>query len=143
MAGPAKAARRWGIIPSDMLALAATVLVLASMYFTNHELDSNFTRNLRLQTAEKIALSSARVTSGIRENLKLVEGLGLAISLEPEISPRRFENLASKLLEQDSALESVALARDMTIEMVYPFAENREAIGLSYTDRPEQMAAIN
>ncbi|MGV0877132.1 EAL domain-containing protein [Martelella sp. FLE1502] len=143
MAGPAKAARRWGIIPSDMLALAATVLVLASMYFTNHELDSNFTRNLRLQTAEKIALSSARVTSGIRENLKLVEGLGLAISLEPEISPRRFENLASKLLEQDSALESVALARDMTIEMVFPFAENREAIGLSYTDRPEQMAAIN
>ncbi|MGV0909785.1 bifunctional diguanylate cyclase/phosphodiesterase [Martelella sp. FOR1707] len=143
MAGPAKAARRWGIIPSDILALSATVLVLASMYFTNHELDSNFTRNLRLQTAEKIALSSARVTSGIRENLKLVEGLGLAISLEPEISPRRFEDLADKLLEQDSALESLALARDMTIEMVFPFSENREAIGLSYTDRPEQMVAIN
>ena len=144
MVEPAKtpAARRWGIIPSDILALSATALVLASMYFTNRALDSDFTGNLRLQTAEKVALSSTRVTAGIRENLTLAEGLGLAISLEPEISPRRFEDLAGKLLAQDSALVSLALARNMTIEMVYPFAENREAIGLNYADRPDQMAAI-
>ena len=30
----------------------------------------------------------------------------------------------------------------MTIEMVFPFAENREVIGLNYADRPDQMAAI-
>ncbi|MCD1633818.1 EAL domain-containing protein [Martelella mediterranea] len=144
MVEPAKTpgARRWGIIPSDILALSATALVLASMYFTNRALDSDFTHNLRLQTAEKVALSSTRVTAGIRENLTLAEGLGLAISLEPEISPRRFEDLATKLLAQDSALVSLALARDMTIEMVYPFTENREAIGLNYADRPDQMAAI-
>ncbi|WP_180903476.1 bifunctional diguanylate cyclase/phosphodiesterase [Martelella soudanensis] len=145
MVEPAKtpAARRWGIIPSDILALAATALVLASMYFTNREMDSNFTRNLRLQTAEKIALSSARVTAGIRENLKLVEGVGLAISLEPEISSPRFERVARKALDQDSALQNLAIARDMTIEMVFPFSENRAAIGLDYADRPDQMAAIN
>ena len=144
MAQPATLSRRrtWGLIPSDILAVVVTVLVLASMFFANREMDRNFTANLRLQTAEKIALSSAEVLGGIRENLKLVEGLGLTVALEPEISSKRFETLSRKLLSQDSALDSLALSRDMTIEMVFPFAENREAIGLNYQDRPDQMAAI-
>lgn len=144
MTEPAKSRRdtQWRTIPSDILALIVTVLVLASMYFTNRAMDHYFTRNLRLQTAERIALSGAEVASDIRKNLKLVEGLGLAISLEPEIAPQRFEQLAKKLLRQDSALASLALARDMTIEMVFPFVENRAALGLNYADRPDQMAAI-
>ena len=100
MAKPDKSRKdkRWRLIPSDLLAFAIIVLVLASMYFTNREMDHYVARNLQLQTSERIALASAEVTSGIRKNLKLVEGLGLALSLEPEISPQRFDRLAKTLL---------------------------------------------
>ncbi|WP_052699989.1 bifunctional diguanylate cyclase/phosphodiesterase [Martelella endophytica] len=126
----------------DLLALAVIVLVIGSMIVANREAARAYTNGLRLKTAERMALSSIRIEEDINENLRLVEGFGSALALEPEIDQSRFERLARKLLSGDTELRSLAIARDLLIEMVYPFAENQEALGLSYADRPDQLAAV-
>ncbi|MBB4123453.1 bifunctional diguanylate cyclase/phosphodiesterase [Martelella radicis] len=134
--------KRFWLIPSDLLALAVVTLVLGSMLLANRQAERNFTQNLRLKTSERMAVSTSQLEADLEENLKLVEGLGLALSIEPEIDANRFGRLADKLIEGHNAIASIALARDLKITMVYPLEENSEAIGLDYRDRPEQLAAI-
>ncbi|MET3598672.1 bifunctional diguanylate cyclase/phosphodiesterase [Martelella mangrovi] len=134
--------KRFGFIPSDFLALAVIVLVLGSVYVANRQASENYTQNLRLKTSERMAVSTSRLEADLEENLKLVEGLGFALSLEPEIEADRFQRLARRLLSSQDSIVSMALARDLIITMVFPPEENREALGLNYRDHPEQMAAI-
>ncbi|WP_024709075.1 EAL domain-containing protein [Martelella sp. AD-3] len=135
--------RPYRLAPSDILALAVVALVLGSMIVANRQAERNFTENLRLKTSERMAVSTARLEADLKENLRLVEGMGVALSFEPEIDADRFAQLADKLVEGHNAIASIALARDLKITMVYPLEENREAIGLDYRDRPEQLAAID
>ncbi len=131
------------LAPSDLLALAVVALVLGSMILANDQAGRNFTENLRLKTSERMAVSTARLEADLEENLKLVEGMGAAVSIDPEIEADRFARIADKLVEGHNPIASIALARDLKITMAYPLDENREAIGLDYRDRPEQLAAIN
>ncbi|MDB5621452.1 MAG: hypothetical protein JWR39_15, partial [Devosia sp.] len=87
---------------------------------------------LRSSVLSQVSLIRARLEGNINADLQLVRGLVAAIASEPDMSPARFEELASILFEQPTQLRSLAAAPDLVVRMVYPVAANRQAIGLDY-----------
>lgn len=135
-------AKKRRITLGDVLALLATLLVIASVYAANHQVRSNYLANLRLQTAERLSLKATRLTGEISSLVSLVEGLGATVAQEPDISAQTFNARADHLLRHTDIVKSLALARDLKIQIVYPLEKNEDALGLNYKDHPNQLTVI-
>ncbi len=96
---------------------------------------------LRSFTTEQLGLLQSRLQGNILGNIKLVQGLIATLSLEPDISPERFSELASSLFQEDSQLRNLAIAPDFVVSLTYPLEGNERSIGLDYRKIAAQRVA--
>ncbi len=67
-----------------------------------------------------------------------VDGLISAVELSPELVEQNWEKLASDIVRANEAIINIALIPDFIITRVYPEEQNRAAIGIDISERPQQ-----
>ena len=99
-------------------------------------------QELKQTLLNQVGAVRARLEGNINNNILLVKGLVVAISIEPDISKQRFEALTSPLLSGHSQIRNIAAAPNLIIDYMNPVAGNEAAIGLDYRTIPDQFDAI-
>ncbi len=96
---------------------------------------------LRQSVYEQLSVIRARLEGNINSNAQSVKGLVAAISIEPNMTQKRFAALAKPLFHEHSQLKNIGAAPDLVIRYMFPVQGNEAAIGLNYRNIPVQYDA--
>ncbi|TVR75547.1 MAG: response regulator, partial [Spirochaetaceae bacterium] len=83
----------------------------------------------------------AEVERNVYVNASRVDGLVVAISLEPDLSQERYRSLAAPLIENYPQLRNIGAAPGLVVKYMYPLEGNEAIVGMDYRDIPEQANA--
>ncbi|GAB6060094.1 response regulator [Desulfonatronum parangueonense] len=105
-----------------------------------------FSTNEQIEEARRSVhyqLSSLRaeMERNIHVNSSRVEGMVIAIGLEPEMSLERYAALAAPLIQNYPQLRNIGAAPDLVVTYMYPIEGNEAIIGVDFRDVPQQAAA--
>lgn len=96
----------------------------------------------RARVLNQLSTLRARMEGVLNSNVQTVLGLVSVISLEPELSAKRFEILAGNLMRSaNTHLRNIGAAPDMVVRYIYPLQGNESVLGLDYRDHPQQWIA--
>ncbi|RLP54199.1 MAG: response regulator [Ketobacter sp.] len=122
------------------LLLALSALVAAGVYLDIAN-ERSYQQQLRSKVLNELVVVRARLEGNISSNLQTVRGLVAAISVEPEMKQRRFEQFSRPLFDDRSQLRNIGAAPGMVIRLMYPLEGNEGALGLNLASNPEQKEA--
>ena len=122
-------------------AIVVAVAVLAAVVLADFQKRRLEEEYLRSFTTEQLGLLRSRLEGNIQGNIKLVQGLVATFSTEPDMSPSRYADLASRIFRKDTQLRSLAIAPNFVISLVYPLKGNERSLGLDYHKNEKQRAA--
>jgi len=92
----------------------------------------------RQATFHKLSLVRSQIENNLAFDIQSVRGIAAAISVEPNMSQRRFERYATPLINQESRIINVGAAPDMIIKLVHPLKSNKNVVGFDYKSSPKQ-----
>ncbi|TVR05452.1 MAG: response regulator [Spirochaetaceae bacterium] len=124
-------------IPSILVAVA---VVGAWQFF-----DRISTRELLEETRRSVHLQLSTLRAQLERNVYVnasrVDGLVVAIGLEPELSLDRFNALAAPLIDEYPQLRNIGAAPDLVVRYMYPLEGNEAIVGVDYREIPAQADA--
>ncbi|WP_254689830.1 bifunctional diguanylate cyclase/phosphodiesterase [Shinella daejeonensis] len=124
-------------LPALVVAVAVCfAVVLADMQ--KRQLEEEYLRSF---TTEQLGRLQSRLQGNILGNIKLVQGLIATLSVEPDIAPEHFSELARRIFREDAQLRNLAIAPNMVVTLAYPLKGNERSIGLDYRKIEAQRAA--
>lgn len=91
---------------------------------------------------DQLSTLRAQLEGHINSNIHLVQGLVAVIAEEPELTQKRFSDVARHLFGTHSKLRNLAAAPDLVIRHMYPVEGNEAAIGLDFRKHPDQYDAV-
>lgn len=107
--------------------------------------DANATRRhkreIELETVEGLATVRASTEKAINRRVHLTLGLKAHVSIHPDMTRREFANFAALLMQEAEGIRSVTSIKDGIINDVFPYEENKGAIGLNLMTDPDQKQA--
>src|SRR5690606_17449158 len=121
--------------------LIALLLVTIAGIYIDRQSRSLAEQRARAEVQAQLSLIRAKLEGNIASDIQLVRGLVSTISIQPDMSPEYFQDLATRLFEEPSQLRSISVAPGLVITMTYP-PENGRNIGLDYRDVPRQWEAV-
>ncbi len=128
--------------PYWVAAVTAAVVLLAVLVIDQSEIH-RFPNVRDARILRSLSTVRARVETEINERLFLTRSLVAYVSSHPDISGEEFQSLARLLFDQrgKEGVRSIQLAKDTVVAHVYPFEDNREAMGLRLLEHPQQRRA--
>jgi len=124
-------------IPPVLVALA----VVCGWYFFERFSANEQREDARRSVHYQLGSLRAEMERNIHINSSRVEGMAIAIGLEPEMSRERYAALAAPLIHNYPQLRNIGAAPDLVVTYMYPEEGNEAIIGVDYRDVPEQAAA--
>ena len=100
-------------------------------------------QELKHSLVTQVSAVRARLEGNINNNIQLVKGLVVAISIEPDMTQQRFKALSSPLLSGHSQIRNIAAAPNLIIRYMNPVSGNEAAIGMDYRTVPDQYETVN
>ncbi|MCP8899328.1 PAS domain S-box protein [Gilvimarinus xylanilyticus] len=125
-----------------IISLVVGVTALASGYYIDRLNYENHLHQVRAQTQDDLALLRARLEGNISASVQTVQGLVAAIQVNPEMSQDVFSHYAEHLFGSNSLLRNIGGAPGLTLSLIYPYEDNKAALGLRYLDHPQQKLAV-
>ena len=122
-------------------AIVVTLAVLIAVFLADVQKRRLEEEYLRSFTTEQIGLLRSRLQGNILGDIKLVQGLVETISIEPDMSQARFNELAGRIFREDNQLRNLAIAPDFVVAHVFPLKGNERSLGLDYRKNDSQRAA--
>jgi sensor domain CHASE-containing protein/nitrogen-specific signal transduction histidine kinase len=95
----------------------------------------------RTSVINSLNLVRTKMEGTVNGNIQLVRGLVAVIAIDPDISQKRFGELAAEIFRDQNQLRNIAAAPDLVISLMYPLEGNEEAIGLDYRKNEAQKSA--
>jgi len=80
----------------------------------------------------------SRLEGSLYGTTQLVKGMSGLITLDPHLTQAKFERTVRPLFLGRSYLRNIGAAPDMVIRLIYPVADNEQAIGLDFRRTPGQ-----
>lgn len=115
--------------------------VLCAWYYFERFSTREQVEEARRSVHYQLGTLRADLERNIHINASRVEGMVIAISLEPDLSQERYASLAAPLIEGFPQLKNIGAAPDLVMEYMYPVHGNEAIIGMDYRDIPEQADA--
>ncbi|MBF2097589.1 MAG: EAL domain-containing protein [Gloeomargaritaceae cyanobacterium C42_A2020_066] len=102
-------------------------------------------RHLKEQR-ETVAFQATRIQAQLEnalyQRLYLARGISGFVALRPDLTQAEFERYARQVLQRESGVRALALARQTVISHTYPYESNRAALGLELLKHPVQSEAV-
>ncbi|WP_020208172.1 PAS domain-containing protein [Gilvimarinus chinensis] len=125
-----------------VISLIVGITALASGYYIDRLNYENHLHQVRAQTQDDLALLRARLEGNINASLQTVQGLVAAIQVNPDMTQPVFSHYAKHLFGSNSLLRNIGGAPDLTLSLIYPYEDNKAALGLHYFEHPQQKLAV-
>lgn len=127
------------------LFLVPSLLVALAVFGAWHYYERFSTREQIEETRRSVHFQLSTVRAELERNIHInasrVEGLVVAISVEPELSPERYNALAAPLIEGYPQLRNIGAAPGLVVRYMYPLEGNEAIVGMDYRDIPAQADA--
>jgi len=124
----------------------STIIIVTVAFLTGSLIQQLLTERYRTAEIEMVQNRSgtirAYLESMLARDLLVIRSTAAYISVHPEASAEEFERFAKEIIGTNDRLKTLAAAREYTLVYVYPFEENREIIGVSYRDLPDQLPLV-
>ncbi|MCX8996969.1 EAL domain-containing protein [Rhizobiaceae bacterium BDR2-2] len=128
----------FGFLP----AIVAFAVVAAAVWRIDRERTEQFREARRAAVEDRLLAISGSLSSTVRTDIALSQGLVSALSVEPDMTQAKFEALASGLFGAETSLNHLAAAPDLVVRLLYPLEPNRKALGLDYRTSEHQRDAV-
>ena len=123
------------------LGFAAFIVVMCVVVFA----DAQNRKILLLEQREAVRAEANQLRTAletqINKSILLVQGVVALLSAEPNISQERYDAIVGRAIEGHPEFLNIALAPDLVVTKVFPYAPNAAVIGLDYNANPVQRAA--
>jgi|GEM_PF-2259491 len=130
------------IIRPILIAFIIFIVGSALSYFISFlQYNADISRQ-RDQVALKIDHIRSNLSRELFANISLSQGLADLVRIQGGIRHDQFMALARELKGHSGLIRNVALAPDNIIRFIYPLAGNEEALGLAYSNVPNQYGAV-
>ncbi|RFP60041.1 MAG: stage II sporulation protein E [Limnothrix sp. CACIAM 69d] len=122
-------------------ATAALIVLVATSVLVGSE-NRQFRSQERATVLSKLSTVRAKLEGYINSQLLLAESLAAYVAANPQVTQAEFARMGTVLLEKNSGIRSVNLAKNSVISHIYPLRGNELALGLNLVAKPEQRAAV-
>ena len=128
-----------------LIPLLTLLTFLAGVGFTllthNYELEHRnvLDREHAAYAAEEIATDFEREISNV---WAFSSALSAYVAATPDVTQKQLSRFSSAMVEASPFIRSLSLAKDNVITHVYPFEENKKALGLDYMKNATQKEAV-
>ncbi len=122
------------------LAMSSTMIVVIigfTIFLEGHS-RSNLERQARLGSLQTLTVIRSNLERELNKALFQLGALVAYISVNPEIASEDFNIFTQNLFRKKSHIISLGAAPDMVIKYVYPYEENKAALGHDYRDLESQ-----
>lgn len=118
-------------------------LVTSSLlwYFGNN-FESAQVSEQREQQRNQASIVRAQLESLIHRDVYAAQSLATLTAIAPDIALDNWRGLAANLLNETTTVRLVALSPDDVVSRIYPLSGNQRALGLDYTEVPEQYKQV-
>jgi len=120
-----------------------TFLTGIGVTFLIHNYESENRKSLDREhakhAAEEIATDFEREITNV---WAFSSALSAYVAATPEVTQKQLSRFSSAMVEASPFIRSLSLAKDNVITHVYPYEENKKALGLDYMKNPNQKNAV-
>ncbi|MFP4210773.1 MAG: diguanylate cyclase [Alkalispirochaeta sp.] len=124
----------------------AAVVIATVAFLTGTLIQELLTERHRTAEMELVQNRSGTIRAYLESilvsDLLMIRAAAAYISVHPDITATEFERFAEQIVGTNETLATLAVAREYTLVYVYPYEENREIIGVSYRDLPDQLPLV-
>lgn len=111
----------------------ATFVAIASIGFLAEHIErDSLHRHAKLDSLQSLSVVRSNLERELNKSLFQLSALAAYISVNPDIAEEGFNIFTRNLLRQKSHIISIGAAPDMVVKYVYPYEENKAALGLDY-----------
>jgi len=122
-------------------AFVAIIAMVGIMVYADWQNQDNARAVKRSEVSQTLGLVRTKLEDTINTNVQTVRGLVGVLETEPDMDQARYTQLAKRVLLGKTQFRNIAAAPDLIVSMVYPYEQNRKAIGLDYNKNDAQRAA--
>ena len=119
-----------GILVAATIFLVGIIIIL-TLHVENQE-RNNILRENKLKSFHFLTMTQSNLERELNKSLFQLGALVAYISVNPDIAEEDFNIFAQNLFRQKSHIISLGAAPDMVVKYVYPYAQNKAALGLDY-----------
>ncbi|HIK13509.1 MAG TPA: PAS domain S-box protein [Oscillatoriaceae cyanobacterium M33_DOE_052] len=123
-------------------AVSAAALVGAGVWIIDRAETDRAAEEERAHVLNQLSTLRARLEGELNSRLFLTRGLVAYVSNYPDVTQAEFERLAAVILTQQTGIPGVSLYKNTTVSHIYPFQENKAAIGFNPMTVPEEREAV-
>ncbi|WPZ32530.1 ATP-binding protein [Thalassobaculum sp. OXR-137] len=121
----------------------AAVLGLACALLVEFVLADMARRNAENRAREDLNLLRASLQQILSRDVQLIRGMVGYVRARPNMTPEEFDLIAQDILEgAPKHIRNLALAKDLVVSHMYPFAGNEQAVGLDYRRNESQWPEV-
>lgn len=120
---------------------AAVVMVLVAVKIDRMSYQA-YIQDLRLQTTIAMVEVRENIEEGVFDHILLLQRLASHLSSHPDLDEDDYLNFARNLTAGHDEVVNLAAAPDLIVRLVYPYEPNKDAIGLDYRKRPDQLPEV-
>lgn len=125
-----------------MIGVLGAICLIAGFWAERTSLRSSLVAD-RAESVEQLNSLRVAMENRLNADINLVRGLVSYIRAVPEIDQTAFAKIAADLVRgQGRRLRNLALARDLVVSHVFPYAGNEKALGLNYRETPSQWPQV-
>ena len=96
----------------------------------------------RSNVLSELSAVRAKLEEALNTRLFLMRGVMAYVATKPDIDVPEFQKLASAIMENETGIRSIQLAKNTVVTHVYPLAGNEQAVGLRILELPLQRSAV-
>ncbi len=131
---------------SSLLPILSTVLLLIVSFYSIFEFTEyaqhKKTKTEREKVYELLSTKKSRLEKALYSRIYYTKGVAAYISLNPEINHLNFQELAHELIQNDSLINTMSIAKDGVISSIYPYKGHEEAVGLDLLSHPARREIV-
>ncbi|KQS80717.1 hypothetical protein ASG25_03985 [Rhizobium sp. Leaf384] len=116
---------RSSLVPS----LLALIALLSAGYVYETQNSANFRQALKSDAENTLGLVAAQIQANIESNTAALSGLTNDIALDGDMSPSRFQAIATRIMERNPGIRRIGLAPGGVISRVMPSREHERIVG--------------
>lgn len=128
-------------IPFLIGVFSFSILITGSILFSNYRktIWENDTKN---RLYEILMTKKTKLEKGLYSRINNTRCVAAYVSLNPNISNSEFYNLAEELINNDSVISSMSIARNCIINAIYPLKGHEAALGLDLLSHPKRKKIV-
>lgn len=130
-----KSSQRTRYLPPVIAFISLCLFITIILQYTEFYND-NKEKNIRANLLELLISKKAQIEKALNSRIYYTKGIAAYTSIHPEISNADFYKLADQLIQNDSVISTMSLARDCKINAIFPLKGHEAAIGLDLLDHP-------